>query len=506
MGRYSDAGSAAASNAAEVSGSNVQLLRATAGVEQIAVGDLLALKGVPARAYPVRRIDYGIVSAAGAAAVASTTALGANSSNLTRQRAIVDQASGDIFFTHGAGLYSGNPSGAAITKYGAAGDFIKNQVFASIGVGASDCQTMFLSNGNIIVFWWESGGDNGKGMYFAIVDKLMNSIVAKTLVSSNVTANPSSFAFCTALSGGGFAISWGQAGGLFLTIRSNTGAVVFPETKVQGSPNTYSTGMFSRMVQLSSGNIFIAIAGIGKAAFAIYSPTGAVVVGFTEFGNEGYGAAEYPEVSVMNGCVCMVSGKIAAVISNAGVIQGGVISLAAKRIVNDGTYFWMFDSQSTKLLVYRIPVTGLPAVQTEIPISAAITGDVIQHEIGFSVFDGNSYVLTKEFDGTLSVAEKYTGISGGTQTIKLTDDCILTISDGNFQVTKYRNSSIFGVAQKAIAAGNMGALVQVISGVCGSYVNALPGKSGKKFDHSASPIAGAKGAIYNNAVTFQGIA
>lgn len=499
MGRYGGSSTDSANTNLTVSGSNIQILQAEAGSEQIAVNDLVVLKGVPARLYPVKRTDYAMVANAGLAAVASTTVSGVATGVLTRRRALVDTATGEIFYADCAGASN------TITKFSAAGEYIKNKIVSASGVGSSDAQIMFLSDGNILYFWWESGGDSGKGIYFSIVDKQLKTVVAKTLVSSNVTTNPPSFANCTALSGGGFAISWGQAGGLYLTIRSNAGAVVLAETKVSGSPNTNSTGSFSKIVQLSNNNLFIAIAGFGLNAFAIYTPAGAVVVGYTEDGAYGYGAATYPEASVLAGYACMSAGNRITVVSNAGGVQG-LDGAGATRIVNDGTYFWLFTSSGASLSVSRLAPAGLSVVTTAITLAATITGDVLQHEAGFTVFDGNAYVLAKESDGTLSVTEKYAGTAGGIQSIKLTDDCVLAVSDGKFQVTKYRNASIIGVAQTAVAAGNAGAMVQVASGILGSAINTLLGRTGKKFDHSTSVVVGAKGAIYNNAVTIQGVA
>lgn len=490
---------------------NGQVLQAKAGPLAIAQNDVVALGGVPpARLYPVKTSDYAAVSNAGSAAVALTTVSSAATQLETRKRAIVDPATGDIFF---ADTYLTGPVGCQIWKYNSAGVLQRQLILDSTSTGSTNyVQTMFLSNGNILVFWYNVGAPYT--LFFAIVDKNLTVVVAKTTIAS-VSANPPARADCIALSGGGFAIAYALAGGQsYFTIRNNAGAVVYGPTIITGSPTNSSgnaNGPHFKLAQLSDGNIFVGIndnAQSDAGRYCIFTTSGDVVRAYTTLTGYGAGGSAYPEIDTLaSGGVCMaIPGLRAFVFNNAGVLQGTPVTMAGSvaRVANDGTYFYTFHL-SSGLVVTRYTTSGVTVANTLSTVTG-LQADVLLGQGYWLVFDAtNCNVISIDATGFPSLLATAT-FSGMLQTIGgLGDFCALGVQVGKFQITKYLAASIIGVAQTAVAAGNAGSQVTINEGPGGYITNEIKGTVGKVYDHSSATIVGNKGALYLNSATFKGI-
>lgn len=481
------------------------LLQAKAGSDAIAKQDLVVLGGSPPRLYPVKASDYATAATAGSPVVATTTVSTIGSAFETRQRAIVDAATGDIFFVD---TYILGPVGCKIWKYSLTGGLKRSLALDSSTTGTNNyVQTLFLSNGTILVFWYNVGSPYT--LFFAIVDKSLNVIVPKTAIAS-VSANPQSAAHCIALSGGGFALAYAHgAVGSYFTIRDNAGAVIYGPTLIAGAPTNTSgnaNGPRFKLAQLSSGNIFVGIHDTSQSdavRYCIFSTTGGVVKAYTVMTGHGKGS-NYPEISVLPGFVCMaIPDNKAYVFNNAGALQGAPIAITnTARISTDGAYFYVFHD---RMVVVRIQTTGAAASYILPGVSSSIVGDVIYERGKFIVSDGATYLVGIDADGTPDVLASV-AIDGAGQMIGgLGDFCLLVVQVGKFQITKYINASIFGIAQTDVAAGSDGTLVTVAAGVGGHISNEIKGSAGKTFDHSAAPIVGQKGAMFLNSVALKGI-
>lgn len=495
---------------------NGQVLQAKAGPLAIAQNDIVALGGVPpARLYPVKNSNYGAVAAAGDNAVALTTVSPFGQSIDQRKRGIVDPATNDLYI---ADTYLTYQKGCQIWKYDSAGNLRRSLILDDSTAGTSNVvMTMFLSNGNILVCWTNISPPYT--LYFAIVDKWFNVIVAKTAIA-NASTNPPPNADCIALSGGGFAVVWALAGGQsYFTIRSNSGAVVYPPTVIADSAVNSSgnvIGPVFRMRQLSDGNIFVGIVdknqGSSQVRYCIFTPTGGVVKAYTILTDHGSGYS-YPEIDVLPGAVCMaVPDNKAYVFNNAGTLQGTPQAIsqgyAACRICNDGTYFWVFSTSSwvQGLSIRRLATNGVTVQNTLTTLTGLVTGDPFLEQGQFVVFvEGTACVISVNANGIPTLLSSSPFPSTGQVIGGLGDFTAVGLQTGKFQVTKYLSASIIGISQTNVAANNAGALVTVNVGPGAYITNEIKGSPGKAYDHSAAPIVGNKGAIYPNSVVLKGI-
>lgn len=487
-----------------------KLLQAKSGPIAIAKDDLLVLGGVPTQLYPAQTSDYAAVGAAGSSPVALTTVSSFGSSMQTRDRAVVDPATGDIFI---ADTYLTGPVGCQIWKYNSAGVLQRAVILDSASTGSTNyVQIKFLSNGNMVVFWYNVA--TPYSLFFAIVDKNLGVVVAKTTIASTFT-NPQSETHMVALSGGGFAVAYSHAGiGSYFTIRDNAGAVVYAPTLIAGAPTNSSgnaNGPRYKLAELSNGNIFVGLNdtndGSNGLRYTIFSPTGTVVKAFTTINGSGTGA--YPEVSVLPGFILFANNANAYVLNNAGTIQGAAVSLptgSTTRVSNDGTYFWAFQS-SSGLLCKRIPTTGTGVVTNTLTGFGTIAADIIFERGDFIAYDGtNAYVVRMDAEGVPAAIATATFPASLVQLIGgIGDFCLLGFQVGKFQITKFMSSSVFGISQADIAAGNAGTIVPVNVGPGGYATNQMRGTVGKSFDHSAATIVGNKGSMYLNSIALKGI-
>lgn len=483
---------------------NGAALQADAGPVAIAQNDLVVLGGVLAQLYPVQVSDYAAVAAAGSSAVALTTVSANGAQFETRNRAVVDPADGSVYV---ADTYLNVATGCQVWKYSVSGGLLRNLILDS-GAINNYVQIHRLANGNLLVFW--NNISTPYTQYFAILDTNLNIIVAKTAIA-NANVNPQPCGHMTPLSGGGFAFAYAVASvGIYFTIRANNGAVVYGPTLIAGAPNPNSgasSGPRFKLAQLSDGNIFIGINDSQQAdgiRYCIFTPAGVVVKAYTTIAGSG-SSASYPELSILPGYVCIAANK-AYVLNNAGTLQGGSTSTAGAqvRVINDGTYFWLFH-YSSGLVMSRIPTSGAGIVVNTLAGPTGLNGDVFIERGVFVAFDGaNAYVISGDAAGAPSLLTSCA--FPAVQTIGAVGDfCAIGLQVGKFQITKYMNASIFGIAQTAVAADNAGTPITVNEGPGGYITSPIKGSVGKAFDHSSATIVGNKGAMFPTSTALKGI-
>lgn len=495
---------------------NGQALQAKAGPMAINQNDLVALGGYPVQLYPVQNSDCAAVATAGQNAIATTTVTGGTNYE-TRDRALLDPDTLDLFFADTNSGSGGTAQGCQVWKYNSAGLLLRTTKLDDSGGTMVLVQAKWLTNGNILVVWNQVA--TPYSIFFAILDKALNIIVPKTLIAS-VTTNPQANLSCCALANGGFAIAYAAAGvGSYFAVRNAVGAAVYGPTLIAGGPTNSSgnsAGPRFKLATLSNGNVFVGIHDTSQGSdigrYCIFTPTGGIAKGYTVLAGYGSGYMGYPEVEVMPGFVCMaLNAQRAYVFDNAGNLQGVPQQLAvgngSVRVKTDGTYFWVFSTgqnSSGGMTVHRLQGNG-SVVVTSTPQPSSLYADALYERGQFVIFDGTkAYIVIADAAGNATVAASTT-FSSGSQTIGgVGDFCAVVLGTGTFAITKYLNASIIGIAQTAVAAGNAGTLVSINQGPGGYITNEYKGTPGKSFDHSAAPIAGGKGAMYLNSVSFKG--
>ncbi|MGO4379753.1 hypothetical protein [Pseudoduganella sp. RAF53_2] len=499
---------------------NGQALQAKAGPLAINQNDVVALGGYPFGLYPVQVGDYAAVAAAGSSAVALTTysSFGRNTS-YQRNRAVLDPTDGSLFI---ADTYLTGPTGCQIWKYSYSGALIAATILDSTSTGTqNDVQMGYLSNGNIIVFWANIA--TPYTLYFAIVDKALNVIVAKTAIASTGT-NPQNSPHMLPLSGGGFAVVYCNSGdGSYFTIRDSAGNIVKAPVKMAGMTAPTSgngNGPRFKMAQLSNGNIVVASIDtfvVNQLQYMIYDTAGNVIVAYTALvSGSGNSTANnsVPEISVLPGYFCIASaGGKGYVFSNANAQQGAAIALNnasngyGSVLINDGQYFWFgtYVSSPAAFWLTRISTAGA-VVATATPAAETVIDMFFDRGGALVMCSGtNAYVFTLNANGVPTLVTS-SAFSMTQQAIgNVGDFCVIGLQQGKFNVVKYLSASIFGIAQTAVAAGNAGALVTVNEGPGGYITNEIRGSVGKSYDHSSASPPGNKGVLFINSTTLKGI-
>lgn len=501
-----------------------QTLQGKAGSLATNANDLLLLDA-RGQLYTANVSDYAAAPNIGAAIVAATTLNGTLTPGGATGKYMSVYSDGSIFIATAA---STSNYGCTLYKYNAAGALVGSIVLDSTATVMYTPIILQLSNGNICVIWALNGG----ALKFAILNSTLGIVMSATTIGT-----PSSNQYdAVALSGGGFAISSQGASGAYLTIYSNAGASVLATTLISGTP---ATGTTTSMLQLSNGNIAIAIGSTvaSKAlGYAIYSASGSVVVAYAVLNSTATGSTStYPKISAVAGFFCceiQLSGTSTAyVLSNAGALQGGPCTTAAYAtaaldvLTNDGANFWLVTtSASNMILTVAIPTSGTGFVTTTTTASDTSLQFGVFIERGLMVIVGSSGTgsivlsINAGLNTTpLASSAAPTNVSsslGAVQAIPAGDFSFVwcTVNSGSgtiFGVWKYLNASIVGVSQQTVAAGNTGALISYShgggTGKNGYATNPVIGTLGKSFNHSAANIVGNQGTILGNAVALEGI-
>lgn len=381
-----------------------------------------------------------------------------------------------------------------------------------------------LSDGNLVVIW----GTLNTGQYYAIINKSLGIVLAKTAFGVAQTSGP--FIHAAALSGGGFAIAYsGTAGAAaLLAVFTNAGAVTLAPTVIAGSPTGDAR---PRIAQLSNGNLAVVIASTTAAnaiTRSIFTAAGGVVAANAVVDAGTKAVITTPDIAVLPNVFAVtanVAGNIKAYVqSNAGVTQGTAVNDAASstaacaRIIHDGTSFWLFYAKaaSTAGIIF-LPVTGgataIVYAQTSTNGSVPDTPDLVYDRdilIGGTIIGYMAFSVTQA--GALAM---YLDTTTTSQSSNL--PCTLKIA-GDFGVYKlqtqtshylnnwrYMSMSLIGVARSSVAAGSPGTLLSVNVGPASVLVNPLPGTPSKAYVFTTAAIVGNNGVLLNNSISMKGI-
>ena len=334
--------------------------------------DLAEIDGYYGKAYKVSvsnfaaigNMDYGTAetSAATGRIVAQTSVVASQSVAYARQAVTID-SSGNIFTLTDAAA----SAGLRLSKFSPAGALLGYVDIATSGQRYNH-HILLLSNGNIACVAYYGG------IEYAVYDANLVNVAALATVA---TSPPAYFAAC-ALSGGGFAVLYQQnTSPLLSCIRTydNSGVSTLAETTVWTRTGTTGT-QYHRMLQLSSGNLAIAVSSNNTVSsiglyYGVITTAGVSVKSFTSLDATG-SMTWYPNIAVMTGyfAVGMANGtnQKAYIFNDAGTQQGSAFSAATTagnfsnktKIVSDGTAFWLIwhrDSDS-KCCTTKLPSSG----------------------------------------------------------------------------------------------------------------------------------------------------
>lgn len=545
MSRYNQSNTAATLQGTLLPASNVLVAKASRFA--INTDDLLYLNG-QGYVYPAQSTAWAS-PAGGVGGGNAGNALVAETDISTVVTATVNDAKNSMFVNPADQSFyvmakGSSPVGVVIYKYSSAGTLLTALQLDSTttdNIGAFNI--VQLSNGNLVCAWATGGGVQN----FAIVDTDLVQIVAKTALTGPSQASPAanyiSVAALSAASGGGFAvaISAGAAGpfSTFFGIYTNAGVAVRAAAAITGTSQATS---FAKCVQLSSGDIMIAIASATASqalGIATFTVAGAAGIPYAVVDNTTRAAPEQFEfialVSGVVGIALRLTGTTCKlyVLNNAGVVQGAALTFTLNAgsatqfcMRTDGTYFWLiYQGAATGTWTFvRMPSTGTGQVTSTVSISASS----VQMSDGFIERDyfvvwgvtsatiGQLMVFNLRSDGTASLALSSSPTTANPKatalfTFKPAGDftCLaVTPADGTlaakYRVWRYLDVAIFGVSKTTVAAGNAGSLVTASTGPIAQKINAITGPATRKFDQSAGNVLGNSGFLLQNSVSLKG--
>lgn len=491
----------------------------------INTGDVLVVN-YTGNAYPAQTVDYAATAAAvanvSASLVAATTLPGGGAltaANDVKQSCYIDMAT---LMSYSAHPHLASNAGLTIRKYSALGAPIASLVLdAAATANVGGINLLPLSNGNLVAIWGTS-----VGQFFAIFDKNLNPVVAKTSFGAAQTSGP--FLHACALSGGGFAISYsGTAGNApLIAVYTNAGGVTLAPTAIAGAP---TGAVLTKIAQLSNGNLVVVMSSTTAAnalSRSIFTAAGVISVAFAVLDAGTKAVSTRPDVSVMAGFYATavdVAGNIKGYVqSNAGATQGTAYSDAGAststhaRVVNDGVAFWLFYNKvaATSVAVGFLPVTG-GAGQIVNTTTQAIAVEFPD------AFTERDYLVANASDGIATFALASTGVASFVNTFQTAGttggDSAAIRPGGDFtvfkhqtttaqiiQVSRYLSIGLFGVAKSTVAAGNPGTLMAINVGPNSLPTNPLPGSPSRPFVHTAATIIANNGILLQNSITVKG--
>lgn len=500
-------------------GGSSSIMQAKAGMSGINTNDLVQFDR-DGKLFPVRVSDFAAVPNVGTTIVPWTILAGFTIAGSAKKALYFDSKDACSYvampLTSAGDLVAIklSPSGAILGTVSL--DVVVGNTFQS------PCITK-LSNGNFVAVWEVTSYGT---LHFAVFDKYLNIIVAKTLID---TADSVKFTFdVIALAGGGFAVAYSK-NNPFLAVYSNAGAVVLAGSALANAAVFGVAAQSIVLTQLSNNNIAVAI-GTNLTAkimgYAITTAAGASVVGCTII-NATAGARNYNTVAIsaLPGYFCCTqqdqSNTTAYVLSNAGVIQGAPLTAAGSTTVtiplltNDGTSFWLgYNTSQTDVVIACLPVTGTGFNSFTVATALSTPVKNFFHDRGFIVLSDSAktYVLSVSPGNKLTLVTTLTtqppnsaaslGVfPGGDSTLVMlavtgTNTCLL--------VMKYANTSIAGVALQSVAPGNDGIVTSFLTGSGGFLNNGIAGSPVKAFDQSAANILGNKGMLFSNSALLKG--
>ena len=406
-----------------------------------------------------------------------------------------------------------------------------NVEVAASGTATTQQNLALLSNGNLVMTY---GASSASGVAkFAIYDQNLNQVVAPTSINGSNTFYLGTYCATQLLplSGGGFAVfAWyTTTPGVYLSIFSNTGAVVLASTLIESCTSPANCGA----AQLSNGNIVITWNNPNAALskYAIYSATGSVVLATTSMGY--YSSAYNCVISVLPSGYFAIGGTYSGtakcfVYNNAGTLQGSAFTSAASTanfygLVNDGTQFWLlYTPLSASLYVTNVPITGGATSVTYTKTVTTLSGYTSFSAVYDSTFNYIAYIATQTGvavqSGSINlsnlgaaVGASFTGSSiGGAYyqfpTMISTGDgsVMYGVYGSNFYVAvgKYIATGILGVSTAPATAGNL-VPIRASTGFYGFSSPLIGTATGVAFTATSSPITGSRvGTLYQYGVSF----
>ena len=493
---------------------NGTTLQGQAGNLPINSGDLLMLNSA-GQLYSADVSDYAAIGNIGATCIPVTTVSEGFFVIRTRKEIAVNASDASIFSIGPSGIFG---STLTVNKYSSAGTLITSATIPyetqpAVGI------IQQLSNGNLVVLT----GTQGVALVFQIFDQNLNTIGSLTTVTATLVSG-GIYCDLIPLSGGGFAVSYGLAGGVYLAIYTNTGSITFSPTVISGTP---TTALAVRMAQLSSGNIAIAIVSSvtnKSVGHTIISATGSSILSYAVLDSFTSSGAAYPEISMLAGYYCIGANdgtnSVAYILNNAGSLQGSAFSASGSstnftKLVNDGVNFEFLYSPSSYVINGAfLPTSGSGYVISVIQ-SIGNIGDAFNDSRGNIVLQAGAdvYVLNVLNSGIILTVASSASIAGNiSSSIRNINDFAVLIFTSNSSVPqvqisaqKYFNTSIVGVSQSTLSSGNSGTIIPYSMGPGGYPCNQVIGSIGKSFDNSATNIVGNKGTIMGNGVALVGI-
>ena len=500
--------------------------------------DLAEIDGYYGKAYKVRvsnfaaigNVDYGTAETSSATGriVAQTSVVASQSVAYARQAVTID-SSGNIFTLTDAAA----SAGLRLSKFAPSGALLGYVDIVTVGQRYNH-HILLLSNGNIACVWWITSS-----LEYAVYDANLVNVSAL----ANIATVPSAYFAACALSGGGFAVLYQQnTSPLLSCIRTydNSGVSTLAETTVWTRTGTTGT-QYHRMLQLSSGNLAIAVSSNNTAPstglyYGVITTAGVSVKSFTSLDATG-SMTWYPNIAVMTGyfAVGMANGtnQKAYIFDNSGTQQGSAFSAATTagvdsnrtKIVSDGTAFWLIWQRNTdsKCCTTKLPTSGTGYTTVVTTTSTTQYGFYLDafYENGLicaiSTTSANTaptfWVISTATGGLIDPAGTTFGVAPGTnggsypRVIAGGDRSFIALYDyattaGTLLcIGKYAKTAVIGVVQATAAASST---VRMYSQAGAYEINAVNGAVAG-FDHTTNSLTGNKGAILPLGVTLRGI-
>lgn len=498
--------------------------------ETIAYKDLLYIDGYDGNSRKVAvtnfaaigNVDYGTaITDANSGQIVAHTIVSSVQTIAHSRQAIVKNSNGETFTLSGnASVSKFSPDGALMT-----------QVDMALS-GCSNHHILLLDNGNIACLIYAS-----PSIRFYIYDNNLNLIKDSTSIASSNNLYFSAIS----LSGGGFAIIYQDSSNQLISKMAsydNAGIAVLSPATIWTRAGT-AGNQYHKLVQLSSGNLAIAISSLNTVSsiglyYGVFSPAGSVISAFSLLDSTSVGI--FPEIVSKTGFFAVSrpngTNQKAYVFNNSGAQQGSEISFATTagnasnktKLLSDGTDFWLiWHRNSDSQCIFTKIISSGSADK-----SVSITGSPSQFNFYMDAFYENGLVCIVALQSgsgkpLMLVASTKTGallsasstlfgiapsssgsyprvIAGGDRSFIAMFDYATTAATIIF-AGKYMKTAVIGLAQNGVAASNA---VRITSGVGAYDINTIGGTA-VSFDHTTNKIVGNKGSMAVSSVSLRGM-
>lgn len=514
--------------------------------EAITMNDLVYNDEITSKVFKVRCTDSAVINNvtygtaqtnASTGQIFTSSALGQKfpAGQITRNPVVVTANNQQIATLSGS---AGGATGIRINRFRSDGTSINTIEVDTTASAATNPIILKLSNGNIV-----SAFVLGGSIKYIVHDSYFTEVKALT----SLVAVASSGFDMIALSAGGFAIVYHDNADNTknkLVIFDNTGTITTAAVDVW--TRTGTTGdQFHTMVQLSNGNIAIAINSVNTVSsiglyYSIFSILGVQVKAMDVL--DAVSQATRPEISQLTGyfSIARVNGanQKAFVFNNAGTLQGAEFSAATTtgtgynktRLINNGTSFYLLwhRSSDSKFILTVLPITGTNYINSIISPSSApynlfidafCEEEVIVVAYGlsgatkckFAVISIPSLALLNSSSTDYGDSATTTNSSNFIRIIPNGDRSFISVydftttspaADGlNISSGKYARTAISGIAK---ASGALNASIPIKTVAPFNEINTISGSPGKAFDHTSGALVGNKGTVTLSGAALKG--